>query len=257
MAENDPGMFPDNGQSVLMRLRDLFLSVGATFGNIASTMNGIPVMGPPVAALFSAVGFTLHECGVGFDRLIYYWNLLSAFVGGGLDPSAVIGVLNNIWSGFLDFLHDPAGFVRSVVGTFDPGWGAMIEDPVQWLRTTLFYMFPFLIGLFHDPGQWLYDQLEAFSPGLGIFLTNPVLWFAMFLSRYFPDLADLFSDPLSWVKRKAWEWLGVDPEFWSNPAGYMIERGMLYIEIRAATLRARLLTFGERVLYIVWEGTGE
>jgi len=242
------------GRDVLYDIYLAIREIARKVSDIAASVEDVPVIGELLVwPLRSLSSFLFATSNVWIDFYHAYFDLMDAIkaVLNGEEIAVILDILFPSWRAITAY---PLQWLLDVVRVVFPTVEALVFTPLNWLRDRLIEAYPDLGVFLSDPTGWLLDFLLSRHASWGEMLDNPEGFITSLIAYYVGEWGEFIADPLAYFRNILGSILGVEPAFWDDPWGSLLEILLEALDSKRASLKTTLLSVGEKVLRMLWEG---
>jgi len=231
-----------------------FEDLGERFWDLASSVDGKPILGPYLTAPFydiARLNFKLASGSRAWANLYYQVITL-------LDRGVSIETLNEfikrLFPGWDRFRTQTNAFIRDILVSLIRYGSQFIYYPGNWVRDRLREVWPELYNLVADFDRYLFSWFQRNFYLLYLLYRDPRAFFQTLIKYLIADAYAFLQDPVGFMKTRIAQWLGVPYSFWNNPFLEIFNRILQTFETMFLSVSSRLYRLSERVLRFFWEG---
>jgi GH25 family lysozyme M1 (1,4-beta-N-acetylmuramidase) len=220
----DEGGFLDNLGHDLNRL-------SATFGSIASAVEGVYLLGRYLAAPFRTVQRDLRWAAENV------WNFRATL-------RLAYSTINDLVRGNL---------LRTILSSLIPDADTLLQDPARWVSNRVVALWPGWREFISGPRDWVAAQIRALWPRAPDVLGNFDRLVGQAIERALGEARELVRDPVAWLKNTLSAILNLEPDFWRDPRAHLQELALDGLWDFLERNADRVASVAERILMKVWD----
>ena len=239
---------------IITAIWNLLGSIRNKLGDIADSAVRIPLVGSSISYAFNMLSSYVEDVWLRVHDFREASHDIHRFIQDILTGELFRTLLLAKVPGVGALLADPVGWVRNQVNELIASIRGLLDNPTLWILERIYDWFPWFRSFIDNPAGFIIEQVRLIRPAMLDLLSDPLGYVLRIINAIFPRAMDFFIDPEGWLKERLQRWLNASGGLWTHTWSYVFYKIREMLDNAATYYSPWFRSYGAKLLRYLFEG---